>query len=537
MLREVESTKKSLTRANDLSVKLSLTWTLNKPLSAVESSEESLAGVRDMYEDTEDYLPRSLYAPQKDPKSRLRETVDAIFSDKFMIFLSVILIPIILLSFVPSIPRSVLDFLDICDWTILFLFVAEYTSKLYLAQDRWKHFKSPWHLIDLVIIVLPFVQYIPQLGLGTIGSPSLLLRLLRLPRALAVGSRAVAGRRTSTQTPTVAAMKAPDTIIRQFDSDLNQTERTLTWDELKAHMSDTNKQEWFDIHNLSDEGFSMLSKVLRISEPHFKSRLVDDIYPHIDYLQQASFIFLQSGEIKYPEHAGNYLTISRSGIIVICNGPKIITASRHKVELFEKAFASVRQLGKNGAFVVPVLYGILEQMLEDYRAILSEIELEVIKIGGTLRSKLPRDFLERIYQLNKEVSRLVSNLVHFKDLLSIVISKKVPLQGFDKNAEEAFHVLQGDATYLNEIADDLMGNLQSIINLYINRTSFETNKILKVLAVITSISVIPSAVGGLIGANLLDVPFGAYLWQVVFMMGIVMAFTVYVFYRLGWLKT
>ncbi len=490
-----------------------------------------------MAAETEDYLPRSLYMPHRDPKRKLREIVDAIFSDKFMVFLSVVLIPIILLSFVPGLPRSVLDFLDVCDWLILFLFITEYISKLYLAQDRWKHFKSPWHLVDLVIIVLPFVQYIPQLGLEMAGSPSLLLRLLRLPRALAVGGRAAAGRRATSQTPSIGALKEPDTIIRQVDSDLKTMGDNLTWDELKAHISDSNRHEWLDIYNISDEGFAKLSKILQISEPHFKSKLVDEIYPHIDYVQQASFIFLQSGEIKYPEHAGKFLTISRSGVIVICNGTKIITVSRHMVDLFEKVLATVSLGEENADFVVPILYGIMEHMLDDYRSILSEIEIEVIKIGSTPRSKLPRDFLERIYQLNKEVSRLVSNFVHFKDLLSIITSRKVPLEGFDPSAEEAFHVLQDAATYLNEIADDLMGNLQSIIDLYINQTSFETNKILKVLAVITSISVIPSAIGGLMGMNMLDVPFGAYLWQVVFMTGIIMSFAVYMFYKLGWLKT
>jgi Mg2+ and Co2+ transporter CorA len=176
-------------------------------------------------------------------------------------------------------------------------------------------------------------------------------------------------------------------------------------------------------------------------------------------------------------------------------------------------------------------------MLNQYRSILSEIEMEVIKIGGTPRSKLPKDFLERIYQLNKEVSRLLSNIVHFKELLSIITSDRVPLQGFDERSEEAFHVLQDDATYLNEIANDLLGNLHSIIDLYINQTSFETNRILKILAVITSLSVVPSAVGGILGMNLLDMPYGVFLWQVVFIIWLVMAFALYVFVKLGWLKS
>jgi Mg2+ and Co2+ transporter CorA len=459
-------------------------------------------------------LPRSLFAPQKDPRSNLREQIDAVFSDKFMIFLSLIIVPMILLPFIFQLDAAILTFLDICDWIIVTIFIAEYTTKLYAAENRLNHFKSPWHIVDLVIIVMPFMQYLIVVE-SVSGSASLLLRLLRLPRAFVVGSRAVAGRRTGNSIAFDGGIESPETIIRQVDSDL-QTKHNLTWAELKTHLSDAKREEWLDLHYVSDEGFTQLSSIIGIAEPHFKSGLVDDIYPHIDYVQKTSFIFLQSGQVRYPEHADNYLTISRSGIIVICNGTKIITVSRHSIDLLDHVLASVQQTKKENAFVVPVLYSILEHMLSDYRSILSEIELEVLKIGGTPRSKLPKDFLERIYQLDKEVSRLVSNLLHFKDMLGIIISRKVPLQGFDENWEEAFQVLQSSAAYQDEISHDLLDNLRSIINLYINQTSFEANRILKILAVVTSISVIPTAISGLLGTNLLGVPFGAYLWQVSF---------------------
>jgi Mg2+ and Co2+ transporter CorA len=487
----------------------------------------------------EEHLPRSLYVTQKDPRRKFRESLDAIFSDKFMIVLSLIIIPIILLPFLFQLPASAMSFLDICDWVIIFLFVIEYLSKLIFAENRWAHFKSPWHLVDLVIIVLPLTQALSMLNWEINGSASLLLRLLRLPRALAVGSRVVGGRRANNKID-LEAMKVPDTVLRQMDCDLKTTQSHLSWDDLKAHISDKNRQEWLDLYNLSDEGFGVLSKILQIPELHFKSGIVDDVYPHMDYVQRTSFIFLQSDQIRYPEQADHYLTISRSGIIVISNGTKIITVSRHSVDLFDKVLQSVscseKDDDENESFVISVLCGIFDHMLNEYRSILSEIELEVIKIGKTPRSKLPRDFLERIYQMNKEVSRLVSNLAHFKDLLSIIISKKVRLEGFDQSPEE-FQVLQDNATYLTEIADDLLENLRSIIDLYINQTSFETNKILKILAVITSISVVPSALGGLIGTNLLDIPYGAYLWQLSLVTGIIMAFMGYVFVKLGWLKT
>jgi len=453
-----------------------------------------------------------------------------------MIFLSVMVIPIILLPIVTGLPQPVVSFLDVLDWIVIFLFIVEYLSKLYLAENRWRHFKSPWRVLDLIIVVLPFVQFF-ELGLSSAGSYSLLLRLVRLPRALAVGGRAVAGRRANHHIDSTLPVAEPETIIRQVGSDLTTVRGDLTWEDVKTHLTDSGSPEWIDIHNVSSDGFSKLSEILHVAEPHFKSGLMDEIYPHIDYVQKASFIFLQSGEIKYPEHSGHYLTISRSGMIVICNGQKILTVSRHQFDMMDQVLDSVCRSGTSNSFTVPLLYGILEHMLNDYKEILSEIEIEVTKIGETPRSKLPRDFLERIHQLDREVTRLVSNFVHFKDLLVTIISKKVPLAGFDKSSEESFHVLQEAASYLNEIAIDLTNNLQSIINLYINQTSFETNRVLKVLAVITALALIPSALGGLVGMNLLDSPFGAYLWQVVSMVGIVMAFMGYIFYKLGWLKT
>ncbi|MCW3982402.1 MAG: ion transporter [Candidatus Bathyarchaeota archaeon] len=481
-------------------------------------------------------LPRSLFAPKKDPRADIREMANDIFSDKFMIALSLIVVPIILVPFLFELDATALSFLEICDWIIVIFFVSEYAIKLYAAQNRWQHFKQPWHLVDLVIIGLPFVQYLSLFGLAMTGSPSLLLRLLRIPRAFAVGSRAIAGRRNGAAAQLKMEAVGPETVIRQIDSDL-QTKHNLSWDELKEHISDVNREEWLDLHYVSDAGFAKLSKILSIAEPHFKSALVDDIYPHIDYVQKASFIFLQSGKIVYPEHAENFLTISRSGVIVICSGSKIITVSRHNVDLIEKVLPSIKQSSKGDSFVVPVLYSILEYMLNDYRAILSEIELEILKISSTPRSKLPKDFLERIYQLDKEVARLVSNLLHFKDMLTIITSKRVPLKGFDEEKEESFQILQDNAEYLNEMSHDLIENLRSMIDLYINQTSFEANKILKILAVITAISVIPTAISGIIGANLLDMPYGAYLWQVVFVIAVAMAFAAYAFVKLGWLKT
>jgi Mg2+ and Co2+ transporter CorA len=480
------------------------------------------------------YLPRSLYVPKGDPRQDLRDTVNSILSDKFMAFLSIVLIPIIIFPLFINFSAQFLDFFDICDATIVLLFVVEYFSKLYLAKSRWAYFKSPWHLLDLVIVVFSFAQYLPLLGLNIKGSPALLLRLLRLPRALAVTGRVTGSRIRTTPATNAVDEKEPETLIRIVDA--NGTHTGLTWEALSVHLS-SDEQEWIDIEEVSEKGIRTLSRMLHIPERHFKSTVVDEIFPHIDYVQKASFIFLKSSEIEYPKRANSYMRISQTGLVVICSGTKIITLSPHKLDLFSTVTENPLDRLENATFVVSTLYGILDSTLKVYKSIFSEIELEVVRIGNTPRSKLPKDFLERMYQLNKEVARLVSNLVHFKNLLNILISRKVPLEGFDDSAKEAFNILLDEATFQNEIADDLTENLHSLIELYINQTSFDTNRILKILAVITGVSVIPAAVGGLLGTNLLGLPYQAYLWEVVFMTGVTMAFVTYTFFKLGWLNT
>ena len=454
-----------------------------------------------------------------------------------MAFVAFLLVPIIVLPLATPLPESVTTFLYVSDWTIILIFVIEYSSKLYLSENRRQYFLSRWHILDLAIIVFSLLLYLPVFDFRTPGSPSLLLRLLRLPRLVAAGSIAAGGVIQEAPPVQVEERTEKEAQIRSiFAGNLQAVSDHLSWEDLKEHLS-TDEHEWLDIHNIPDDGFSRLSQILQVSEPHFKSSLIDELYPHIDSVQASSFIFLQSGRLTYPDEQNLQLKVLRSGFIIICSGKKIISISRHEVDLFKKTLENIRSKTVHRSFVVGVLYEILDSLLGQYRSMLSDIEIDVTRIGQTPRSKLPRDFLERIYAIKREVSRLASNLVHFKSLLGIILSRKVSLEGFDDLAADDFEVLQDGVSYLAEIADDLDENLRSLIDLYINRTSFETNRILKILAVITSVGVIPAAVGSLLGTNLLDTPFQAYLWQITTIVVFGMVFAVYVFVKLGWLKT
>jgi Mg2+ and Co2+ transporter CorA len=453
-----------------------------------------------------------------------------------MAFLSILLIPLILVPFFVTLGPELLRFVDLCDLVIVLFFVLEYGSKLYLAADRRAHFRSPWHLVDLAIVLLSVFSYLPLVGLNAKGSLALLVRLVRLPRAFALMGRTAGSRVQASETRGETEGPEPETVIRQVDPDLTTRHDHLSWDDVALHLKD-GRQAWIDIHHVSPEGIARLSRMLGVPEPHFKSRVVDEIYPHVVAVQDLSLVFVQSGEVRYPEHAGRRLRIERTGVVVVCAGPKILSISAHGTDLFEEVLGDARQHLHEGSFLVSVLYGIVAGVLNDYRAICDEIELEIGKIAGVPKSKLPRDFLERMYALAKETTRVGSNLLHFRQMVASFATKRLALEGFDKKAVEDFEVLAEEAQFLDETADDLSERVQSLIDLYINQESFETNRVLKILAVITSLAVIPAVVSGILGQNLLGQPFDAQLWQVVAGIALASSFVLYCFFKLGWLRT
>ena len=149
--------------------------------------------------------------------------------------------------------------------------------------------------------------------------------------------------------------------------------------------------------------------------------------------------------------------------------------------------------------------------------------------------KRPGNFLEVTFLLRKEVNQIVPSLLHLKEIISVITSNRVPLEGFSEKHEKIFDILLDEASYLHENASNARDNLQSLVDLYINNNSYETNKVMRIIAVITSMSIIPAALG-LLGSNIIGNPWNIQLWQVFGLLATFMLSMGWVFYRLGWLK-
>jgi Mg2+ and Co2+ transporter CorA len=488
--------------------------------------DEKDANVRDPGETEED-----------DPLKNARDNVDKVLSDGFMIFLAVLMLPIILIPiFVSSLDQQYLDFLNTADIAIIGIFYVEYLLKLAYAKDRWKHFINAWHILDLIIIMLPLMELFPILGIG-LARRSPLLRLVRLARIMAVGGRTVKRRIHDTGHSSVASAPAISMRAQVVDQDFETVKKDISIAEVKKFWQSPS-QTWIDISGISEEDLEELSATIGIPNIVLTSKLADESYPRIDYLERHSMIFLLSGSTELHRRGTHHLLICRTGLLIICSGRNIMTISKQRSDTFEEVLKRARrQFPAGRPLLVSILYSILEHIIHKYKLIIGEVEHELLRIENIPSDETPRDFLETTFQLKKEVNRLVSSLLHLKEVLTVIMNRRVPLEGFDSAHEELFDILADETVYLHETAQNSKDDLSSLIELHINTTSYEMNKVMRVIAVITCLAVIPAFIGGMLGMNIIGASWPLLLWQVLAMTLAAMTGVAYMFYKLGWFKT
>ncbi|MPM82491.1 Cobalt/magnesium transport protein CorA [bioreactor metagenome] len=99
-----------------------------------------------------------------------------------------------------------------------------------------------------------------------------------------------------------------------------------------------------------------------------------------------------------------------------------------------------------------------------------------------------------------------------------------------------FRDLSERADYLYETVNNIREGVLSLIELHLNVVSFEMNRVMRVLAVVSVLGLIPAVIGGLFGMNLADNPWPFTLPQVTFAVGTGMVTCLYFFVMKGWLR-
>jgi Mg2+ and Co2+ transporter CorA len=179
---------------------------------------------------------------------------------------------------------------------------------------------------------------------------------------------------------------------------------------------------------------------------------------------------------------------------------------------------------------------LLREVVEQNERLVGLFEQELQSLEEVpVRDSRP-GFFERTFRLKKELSATLADLWRLKSVLAELAGGRARLPGALAGGAEAFGRLAADANYLYETVANVREEALSLIELHINVVSFDMTRVMRLLAVVSVLGLVPAVVGGLFGMNLADNPWPFTLPQVAFSVCLGMVLGLYFFFVKGWLR-
>lgn len=465
-----------------------------------------------------------------DLRRDVRGPVDYVFNEDLMTLLAFLIIPTVILPYLFTFSDVTLAIFEVLNYLIIAAFIAEYVLKLFVAEDRRAFVESPWHVLDLIIIALALSEFLPFVA-TTAGRASPLLRLLRGLRAATAAGRTVKIKPKAPE-PKPVAPEVSRIKVNVLGSD-GEVARFASGEEASLQVG--GGAQWVDLQNVSEVDLDGISRRLGIPRFVLESRIIQESFPRIDYFPRFTTIFLWDARLVRDGPGIRDLKVSRHSMLIVCGGTHIITISTGESRLFDDIVAEGLP-ADDSAVPVKVLSAIMRKKLRDGEDIVRAIERKTVRLEEFPIGQAPRTFLEDTFILKREIRVVQNNLWHLRQVMDSLRSKKVALAAITDEDMQLFDVLFEDADFLYETAQNINDSLGSLRDLHMNTTTYEMTRVMRFIAVLTCLALIPSIAGGLLGTNLVDVPFPITLPEVGLIVGGLMFIALYSFYKMGWLR-
>jgi Mg2+ and Co2+ transporter CorA len=464
-------------------------------------------------------------SPQQ-PRKRVT-LVEFVLGDVFLGFLAIVAAALTLAPFVFKLSPITDTFFEISQWSIVALFVMEYGVGFRAAGSKKSFILNPWRLTDAATIVIPTLTLLP--GVSDLLRSSTVLRLVRLVRVLSLGVRA-SGVMVREEKSLVALQKPAPVQIQLLPGSGASRPREATWDEFVQWAKEPGS-EWYEISNVGQHNVSALAKATRLSEEYLVVHLLGTNYPHLEVTGPFVSLF-----VWLPETSRTGGT-ERNGLLLLASDKSVVTLARCPVSLLDKIAARDQGELTPLPFSLRMLCQFLQLVLDANEHLVGHFEQQLRELEDIpVRESRPA-FFERTFRLKKELSAAQSDLWRLRGVLKELAEAKVKFPG--ASSPGATHFLQDlaeAAEYLYDTVSNIKEGVLSLIDLHLNVVSFEMNRVMRVLAVVSVLGLIPAVIGGLFGMNLADNPWPFTLAQVTFLVSTAMVTCLYFFVVKGWLR-
>jgi Mg2+ and Co2+ transporter CorA len=476
---------------------------------------------------------------REEDRRELRLLVGEIFSERLMIGLSLLLIPVLLLPLLFKVPHSVRDTLSLIDSAIMVVFIMEYAAKLAVAEDKAAFLLDRWHILDLFIISAPFIGVLAGLELSH-GGLLRFLRLLRLTQVAAIGGRLGERRQSLNELADRTKEEKKGKLqlnVMQLGNSIEGKDENV-WRNYSLPEFDRSAQRsphWINISNISDDDIEELSIALGVSRYALAGSFDRRAYPQCESKGGKTFLFTKVPALEHDQSDKRMIYIIWKGILIIIDKSGIVTLARKEIT---STVGIPQEIIDEGLQIQPasIIYVIIRDCLSTVEELVIDSEEESLAIQSLQPTRMPSRFLDGAFKMKREVAIITSWLLHQREVLSRIESGAVQIDGADEEEQGRFVALLHHCSYQYDASMGVLDNIDSTIDYYINATSFQMTLVMKFLAVMTALTLIPTVVGGLMGTNITGTPWDITLLQLVVLVAIVMLAASWTFYKLGWLK-
>ncbi|HYG33742.1 MAG TPA: CorA family divalent cation transporter [Clostridia bacterium] len=449
-----------------------------------------------------------------------------ILGEVFLGFLAIVAAALTLIPLLFDVPEKALSRLEAGQWLIVMLFATEYGVGLASAPVKRKFLLNPWRIVDVATIVIPLITFLP--GASQLFRSSPVLRLARLARIVTLGVRASGVVLREEKVGGAPEQQAP-VQVRMLPAVGAKAPRQATWDEF-VRWAKQPGAEWYSVANIGQHNLAELAQVTGISQEFIASHLLGSSYPQLGITGGFVSLFVWLPEMGIGE------TTKRTGLLLLASDTSIITFSSHPAHLLEKVAGTASNELSALPFPARMICQFLKLVLKSNEALVGNFEQQLHALEELpVRESRPQ-FFEQTFRLKKELSAAQSDLWRLRGVLKELAESRVKLPGNDEGAIAFLHNLAETADYLYETVSNIREELLSVIDLHLNVVSFEMNRVMRVLAVVSVLGLIPAVIGGLFGMNLAGNPWPITLSQVTFAVCMAMVTCLYFFVVKGWLR-
>ncbi|MBN8202931.1 magnesium/cobalt transporter CorA [Bacillus sp. NTK034] len=308
----------------------------------------------------------------------------------------------------------------------------------------------------------------------------------------------------------------------------NELEKNITLERLKAEWEGY-KWFWVDFDQPTEEETAELDKTF-----HFHPLAIEDCVvklqrPKMDYYEDYSF---------FVTHSLNHINEDKQEINFFIGSNYIVSyhheLSKEMNDVWERLSLS-KKINKWDPYLV--MYHIIDKIVDNYFPIVYQLEDRLSLIEDNPNDETMEELLEKLFDIRHHLLQIRYTVIPMRDLIYRVINSH-RLKGV-KERYEYFADIHDHLLKLTEMIDGNRELTTDIRDSYLSINSHQTNRVMRVLTVITTIFMPLTFIAGIYGMNFENMPeltwkYGYF--ETLFLMFIIALGMFWWFKKKGWFR-